>query len=297
MARRAYRVPGAPATVRVAVRALTQHRWLTLKNRQRLYNFFSSDTASPEAVECSVRTPSGQQLRLRLDLRDDLSRQWFYFGYENYEPESVQLLGDLMRLNPKMCFFDIGANIGYFTLLAASILDETGQVHAFEPRPKVFSALAASAKLNGFRHLHLNQSAVSDHDGTLQLYFSEGSPWTNASLVPGFMTQTTSVNVQSICLDRYCEENRIQRVHLVKVDVEGAELRVLRGMSRVIESCLPDIICEVLESFDDALESFFSQFPYRRFLITTEGLREAQSIRADARFRNYYVTRAEPDKT
>jgi hypothetical protein len=114
--------------------------------------------------------------------------------------------------------------------------------------------------------------------------------WTNASLIAGFTTQNTSIDVPAIRLETYCERHDVQSVDLVKIDVEGAEIKVLQGMRSLLERWQPDIICEVLEPYQDQINAFFHKKPYRKFLIAPEGLIEVDTIRAHPQFRDYYLS-------
>src|SRR5262249_38732 len=154
-----------------------------------------------------------------------------------------------------------------------------------EPSPHVFERLWRNAQLNQLTDLRLNQVALADSDGTGSLFIPGVDGDTNASLVPGFNAAGDCISVPLMRFDSYFDAHTIQRVDLVKIDVEGAELNVLHGMGSFLETCQPDIIVEVLEPFDGALDQFFRNSPYRKFLITNHGLREMDRIHADSIYR------------
>jgi FkbM family methyltransferase len=283
-----YSVPQARRLTRLTTRLSLQRLPLSTKNKQRLYNFFSSDTAPAEAIPCSVRLPLGGCLKLKLNLQDDLSRLWYYWGYLGYEMATARFLSRLA--STKSCVFDAGSNIGYHTLLMSASIQGRGEVHSFEPRPDVFDSLELNAKLNNFSCLRLNRIALSDKDGFDRLFLPSDFAWPNASLVHGFTGQAYYINVETLRLDTYWTEKCSRPVDLVKIDAEGAELRVLKGMGSLLDVWQPDIVCEVLEPYDKALSDFFRSKPYRKFLITDSGLVEADEIRADPRFRDYYLS-------
>jgi hypothetical protein len=85
MARGAYAL-GLRRTVRSIVRPAVHGDVLSLKNRQRLYNFFADDTITEDTVVATIRMPIGATVRARLDLADEFCRTWYYWGYERYEP-------------------------------------------------------------------------------------------------------------------------------------------------------------------------------------------------------------------
>lgn len=184
----------------------------------------------------------------------------------------------------------MGANIGYYSMLAASILEGRGAVHAFEPAPDPFQWLDRNAKLNGFECLNLNKAVMSDKDGEEVLFLPTDSAWSNASLVEGFCEQSLSLPVKAMRFDTCCARRGISSVDLIPIDAEGAELKVLEGIGTLLDSWSPDIICEVLELFEAEIDAFFKNRAYRKFVITDEGLEEVDKIRADARFRDYYLS-------
>ncbi len=149
--------------------------------------------------------------------------------------------------------FDVGANIGYYTLLMALALRGRGEVHAFEPAPIVSSALERNASLNDLRNLVMNPCALADRDRRMDLFLPADGAWTNASLIEHFTPQSQRIAVQAMRFDSYCRREVIDHADLVKLDVEGAELSVLRGMGELLLKWRPDIICEVLEPFANEL--------------------------------------------
>jgi FkbM family methyltransferase len=285
------RVPGAKTLVRRLLRLVTQHSSLSFKNRQRLYNFFAFQTAPSQPVACAVRTPRGARLHMSLHLDDWISSQLYYWAYTNYERPVTRLFDQL--LDQATCVIDIGANIGYYTLLAASHLRH-GTVHAFEPWPMLFDRLASACRANRFDHVIVNQAALSDSDGVLPLYLPTASETdahlTNASVIPGFITSDRRIDVSTMRFDNYCARRGVTRPDLVKIDAEGAELSILHGFGDLLCEWKPDLIVEVLEPYAGALQHFFLGTPYKPFLITDEGLTPATSLRFEPSFRDYYFT-------
>jgi FkbM family methyltransferase len=232
--------------------------------------------------------PSGGELSVELDLTDDLSRRWYYWGYTDYERGTVLLWTHLLRTATTV--FDVGANIGLYTLLAAAHLRGRGTVHAFEPNPEVFSALARNIDRNSFRHAHIAQLGLSDSDGKTSFFLPKDRAWTNGSLIEGFTDQDTRLVIETMRFDTYCARIPIAKVDLIKVDVEGAELKVLTGMGSLLQRWKPHILCEVLEGYSTALNNFFAGTPYRKFLITPDGLQETNELRANPKHRDYYLS-------
>ena len=290
MARGAYAL-GLRRAVRALVRPAIHGERLSLKNRQRLYNFFADDTVSEDTVVAAMRTPRGRPIVARLDLADEFCRNWYYWGYERYEPGVARLLATLAR--ERRVIVEAGANIGYYTLLMATAQPEGGVVHAFEPRPEVFARLSENVALNALSFVRLNNAAVSDTAGGATLYLPDSGNREMASLDRTFAPATRSVEVRTVRLDEYCRSNRLN-VDLLKLDVEGSEVRALEGLGAALREQWPDIVCEVLPQYEAALNAMLAATPYKRFLITDGGLVERAEMVGSLDARDYYLTTEMP---
>jgi FkbM family methyltransferase len=285
----------AGSIARKLLRMTIQRAPLSRRNRQRLYNLVAPHVASSVDVECSVRVRSGLTVKMTLRLDDWVNSQLYYWGYEGYEVGVTRLLRRL--LPSRRCVLDVGANVGYYTVLAAA-LAPAAEVHAFEPWPLLFARLERNVRMNGFAHVRLNNTAAADRNGSATLYLPAASPGdphlSNASLLPGFTTQDATLPVTATRLDTYCSGRAARPVDLIKIDAEGAELSVLRGMGDVLTRCRPDLVLEVLEGYAEELDDFVSNVGYRKFLITLDGLLEVERLVAHPRLRDYYLTTTPP---
>ncbi|MEZ5572582.1 MAG: FkbM family methyltransferase [Halioglobus sp.] len=160
-----------------------------------------------------------------------------------WEPFETSLL--LRVLQPGDVVVDVGANIGYFSVLAASRVGAHGAVFAFEPEPDNFRLLCANAKLNGMEHcIHCVQAALSDHNGKGDLYLSADN-FGDHQVYAGD-EQRSSV---PIVLHHGCEylADRLVRIDLLKVDTQGSEYQVIVGLMpllRQLPHC-PRILIEL----------------------------------------------------
>lgn len=141
------------------------------------------------------------------------------------EPETARAFAALVT--PGATVLDIGANIGQYTLMAAVRVGPAGRVHAFEPTPPVAASLARNVALNRFTWVAVNALAVSDTSGMTRLSLHPKAPDINS--IVGQRAPGPSIEVPTITLDEYVATRDIPRVDLIKLDVEGAEPRVLRG--------------------------------------------------------------------
>lgn len=138
-------------------------------------------------------------------------------------------------------FLDIGANIGYFSLLAASIVGSQGKVIAYEPGTTNVKFLTLNKALNSFEQLDVLPVAASDEKGLL-LYDSSGSNGFIGELNEDVKHIFGSSLVYSIPVDDAC--NAMIRLDIIKIDVEGAEYLSLKGASKTIQKFQPIIISE-----------------------------------------------------
>ncbi|KQU54806.1 hypothetical protein ASG72_04115 [Bosea sp. Leaf344] len=148
-------------------------------------------------------------------------------------------------LQPGMVAFDVGANLGYYTLLFADRVGPTGKVIAIEPNPATFDLLQETVALNGFdRTVTLVQAAASDcSQEALELFVPFGEP-KNATVAfdGGARPAELRVSVPGVSIDHLTAG--LERVDFLKIDVEGAEPGVLRGMMGTIARFKPTIVLE-----------------------------------------------------
>ena len=168
-------------------------------------------------------------LLYRCDLRHLIAREICLTG--RYAPTE----GTLVRasLPPGGTFVDVGANIGYFALVGAALVGESGRVVALEPDPRMAAELRQNLALNGLGRVAVLEVAAADAEGeaTLKGYAEEGGNWGVSTLSPAASPLgRPAFSVRCAPLDRVLDEAGVGAVDLVKVDVEGAEARVLRGM-------------------------------------------------------------------
>lgn len=155
-----------------------------------------------------------------------------------YEPEVAAVFYDVLR--PGMGVVDVGANIGFFTLLAARLTGPSGTVFAVEPNAANVRLIEASRQLNGFETVTVCQAAAGDRTGikVLNTSFSNG---TAADAPAGLGPLMDAQTVACLRLDDVLPGNP---VHLLKIDVEGAEYTALRGCEQTLRRWRPVIVSE-----------------------------------------------------
>ena len=131
--------------------------------------------------------------------------------------------------------FDIGASAGFYTLLACVLAGERGKVFAFEPLPSNVSFLKSHLKLNGITNATVIEAAVAEHDGTARFE-------TTANPSMGFLSPRGSLEVKTVSLDELVSRGEIPAPDCMKIDVEGAEVSVLRGAKGLLAHHSPAIL-------------------------------------------------------
>jgi FkbM family methyltransferase len=187
-----------------------------------------------------VTLPSGQ--RMRLSVRDRVQQQIVFRGV--WEPLLTQTV-DLL-LKPGDTFLDVGANVGYFTLLGASRVGPLGRVYAFEPSIQALPSLLHHIEMNGVENVVLSSFALSDVSGLAELHHAAATNIGETSLRKPDATTGTTQTVITQRLDDILAGIDAAPA-FVKMDIEGAELLALRGMRGLLEAHHPSLVCEVFE--------------------------------------------------
>lgn len=153
------------------------------------------------------------------------------------------------KIKDGMVCVDVGANIGYCTLIMAGLAGRSGKVFAFEPEPNNFELLIRNIKLNGYDNVDAIQKAVCNNDKSVDLFLDETSLAGHSLASIG----KKHIKVEGQSLDSFFAGYQ-RKINLVKIDVEGAELSVINGMDRIIRENKDLTI--ITEFFPDAMEKF-----------------------------------------
>jgi FkbM family methyltransferase len=142
-------------------------------------------------------------------------------------------------------FYDIGANVGFFSVIASRLVGASGRVVAFEPVPRNLAYVRLNCRINRCSNVRVVEAAVSDRsgEGTLMLArFAGGAALSVAGPPPDFLRE---MRVTTVALDDWLAAQGGPRPDVVKIDVEGAELQALQGMRRILAELRPRILLEV----------------------------------------------------
>jgi len=188
-------------------------------------------------------------------------------------------------LKPGDIFIDIGANIGYLSAIGASLVGKEGQVHSFEPVLQSFQRLKKITEMNPDYKIILNNCALGDKSGVTKMDFAKPPHSSGSTLIPNSLNTNISkesINVPVIRLDNYIKEKKLNKISLIKIDVEGFEFPVLKGLEDYfkINTQRPTIICEIAPSAyqllgytRNQLIEYMKEFSYEAYNIMNPKLK------------------------
>jgi len=205
---------------------------------------------------------------------------FMFFFKRPYEENERKFVQKFLKLG--MTFFDVGANQGFYTLLAAKQVGQDGKVFSFEPVPSQIKKLRKNIKINRFRNVTTEPLAIGSKSGRLNMYVcSNGDEALSSLRVPAKDAYSPKeiINVQVTTLDDYVDESKILSVDFIKIDVEGGELEVLKGAAGILKNMRPVIMCEVQDKRTaqwgyraSDICKFVDQYDYSWFDVVENGL-------------------------
>ncbi len=211
-------------------------RRLIFESRRRL---------SPRWIDEShvVRMSDGSS-RLAVVPRDAIGRAIFLYGV--YEIATTKFV--TAALQPGDCFVDVGANVGYYSVLAGTRVGSAGKVHAFEPVPRLRCQLQRNIEMNGLHNVTAHESAVWSQEGEIAFYETSSAENSGiSSAFPGPARVEMPGKVGATTLDELARRIS-RRIDLIKIDVEGSELAVFQGGPRLLHSAEAPAL--IFEAFD-----------------------------------------------
>jgi FkbM family methyltransferase len=211
--------------------------------------------------------------KILCNLNDHVQSRIYFFGA--YEPIEAHLFLNLIE--PESHVVDAGANIGFYSLLAASQVGERGQVHSFEPVPFNYNQLLKNIEMSQKQNITVHKLGLWNQDETLTFSLDQSMNNNHGSFTAGPVGQThNQVECPVTRLDRLLQEGTIKKVDLVKMDIEGAELMALQGALNTIDqfesSFLMEInqgACQAMGYESTQIDEIFLKRGYKIFLVNT----------------------------
>ena len=205
-----------------------------------------------------------------IGMAPQLLEKGVYEPFETLQVNSILKSGDV--------FVNIGANFGYYTLLASKLVGQTGKVYAFEPEPKNLFLLKNNVTQNNLKNVEVSDFAVSNQDGLqLDLYTDQkniGNPSLSLRNIPNLMGH---VRVQTITLDSYFKDSGLPEINLIQMDTQGSEGNIIDGAAELIQKYHPVIIMEFwpyglknLGTEASSLLKKMSAFGYSRMVLNEQ---------------------------
>lgn len=230
--------------------AALSSKWLPLSVKRSLYAFkpvarlirTSLNKAAPQGLT-KVKVAAGNLagIPLYLDLQTEKD---YWLG--TYEVELQQTIQDLVQ--PGMVVYDVGANIGYISMILARRVAKTGKVFSFEALPDNHERFAINLEASGFGdHVRLIRAAVVDETGAVQFQIGPSGGMGKAAGSAGRQeySYSRSIEVQAISLDDFVYQQGNPLPQIVKMDIEGGEVLALPGMERLLEQARPVVMLEL----------------------------------------------------
>lgn len=169
--------------------------------------------------------------RMFLDSKDSL----LLSIRKNYEPKHVNLMKKIVKEGDHVA--DVGAHIGYYTLLLAKLVGPNGKVYSFEPDPENFKVLKRNVLENGYRNVVLENKAVSDKDGKVKLHLSKINKGDTRIYDPRDNEREgkTTYEVETVGLNSYFKKTNA-KIKFLKLDIQGAEPLAFKGMGSLLKN-------------------------------------------------------------
>lgn len=198
-----------------------------------------------------------------------------YNVLDEYVGKSLKLYGEYSQgeadlfdrlIKPGDCIVEAGANIGSLTIHLAQLAGDTGVVWAFEPQRLVFQLLAGNMALNGLTNVHCEPKGLSDTRGTMRvpvLQADQAHNWGGTSLAASGETDGELVEIITV------DSMGLARCDLLKIDVEGMSIQVLRGARQTIKRCCPIIYLEREKEHWPEVMQFMHQMGYKAYVHDT----------------------------
>ncbi len=199
-----------------------------------------------------------------------LPARYYRWFEEDYEIEHVTFINEVVK--EAMTVIDIGAHIGFFSIIFAKRVGARGKVIAFEPTLSTYELLNKTIKINKIKDIvKAEQKAVGDRKDTVKFYVTDIEAHNSNSLSNNQRDYGNehSIEVEMISIDEYVKENGIGQVDFVKIDAEGAEYSVLKGLKNTIDKDKPQIILSLhpdsIKNFGDSLKEIWNYIEERGY--------------------------------
>lgn len=217
----------------------------------------------------------------------------------SYEKEEINIFRDFIA--PGDVCFDLGANVGFYSLNFARFCGPDGEVYAFEPVPRNVTVIKLAAMINGFENISIYEGVAFDTEGDTEVEFFKDSAYAHIS-ADASPQEVVRISVKSTTLDTFVKEWGINDIAAIKIDVEGAEYKVLLGArdilgdSQIQPKLLMVELCSMyLARFDSNIEdvvNLMKNYGYLPYVVDSRGgLNDYSSDKVDKYFNVFFITK------
>ncbi len=177
-----------------------------------------------------------------------IENEFYWRGYDDSRFERISRKYWLKLVRKAEIVVDVGANTGLYSLFA-SLHNPDLQIYAFEPIQRNVQKLLHNAAINQFTNIEVIPKAASDVSGTAVIYAPDTDVSTTSTLNPAVAAERSlaadRIEIETIRLDEFIEEKKLRKIDLIKIDVEGFEVPVIKGLGRYLAEFKPTILVEV----------------------------------------------------
>lgn len=247
----------------------------------------------------TVRGKNVPPFKMATNQTSAVTKFLFWGDVEGFEYHAVRVFEELSK-NSKV-FFDIGANIGYYSLLASSIKNKDIEVYAFEPMPSAYQFLVQNISLNKYHNIMPQKLALSDEKGSATFYSIANPKFKGLPQLTGDGSLNNAASGNSFKVNFEVEINTLdnfaaehlgdKKIDLIKLDTEANEHKVLAGADHVLRSHRPIIQCEILKNqIEKEMEAILSKYDYVYYRATNSGLTQVSNFQDNhTTFQDYYL--------
>lgn len=197
-------------------------------------------------------------------------------NFKNYEENELQLVLNL--LEDKSVILDIGANIGWYSLVMGKKFPNS-KIYAFEPLQDIFNYLASHIDINKISNITAVNLGVSDKSGESSFYVDPNNSVNASILNIANAKSTQKIHITLTTIDEFVASNNLKKVDFIKCDVEGAEFNVFKGALKTLKEHHPTILCEMVRKWTapynyhpNDIISYLKEYGYACFAIGKDGI-------------------------
>lgn len=217
-------------------------------------------------------------VQFELNIDDWIQQNLYFLG--TYHEKELLFVDNFLKKGD--VFIDAGANIGLFSLVASRKIENEGQVFAFEPYSKSYNKILRHLEINGISNIVAEWKALSDKNGETNIYINNSEHNSGmATIYPDKYSLFEAV--AEITLDEYLLKKNIDKISLIKIDIEGSEYYALKGMHNTLVKFRPAVMIELDPDIQklagqssELIIQFFSAIGYTQYYISEDGALNAE---------------------